>query len=495
MSLPISDVVDVDIVVSAAAPSAPTFDMGRLLGKASVLPYWDRVREYAGLAEVVVDFASNTEEYKAAEIYFADSVQRPVPEKLQIGRMFSSAQAAVILSGAVSDDVDDYTGITNGGFDITINGTLRQISAINCGSATTMANVATAIQTRLQAALASTTCTWNATLSKFVITSPTTGTGSTIGSFASAPTGGSSPTDESSTFGLTNADGARITQGCAAEDVTAAWTASAIVNPSHYGMALTSAFSAQENKDSMAYAQSNKKHFFFVEGSGNVLSTGDTSNLGYYGNANSYRRSHGDSHAIEPYMHMSAMALYLTQDFDQPNGAITGKFKELPGISTSSLTTAQANAVKGYNLNIYVDRGGFSMLEEGVNCEGTFTDEVIGLDWIEAQLQTEVFTVLATARTKVPQTDEGVQKLVQACQRACQRAVNAGLLAPGKWNGDAVGAIESGDFLPAGFYVYAQPVSEQTTSSREAREAPAITIIACGAGAIHSANIRFNFQR
>jgi hypothetical protein len=38
-----------------------------------------------------------------------------------------------------------------------------------------MAQVATAIQTRLAAALSSTTCTWDGTGEHFIITSPTTG--------------------------------------------------------------------------------------------------------------------------------------------------------------------------------------------------------------------------------------------------------------------------------------------------------------------------------
>jgi len=135
------------------------------------------------------------------------------------------------------------------------------------------------------------------------------------------------------------------------------------------------------------------------------------------------------------------------------------------------------------------------MLAEGVMASGKFFDERHGLDWLQNAIETNVFGYLYTRTTKVPQTDKGVAALVQQTEKALREGVNNGLLAPGVWNGMDLGEVSSGDFLPKGFYVYAQPVAEQNQSDREARKAPPIQVIAKGAGAIHFADITVTFER
>ena len=112
------------------------------------------------------------------------------------------------LRGAtVSDDPADYDAIVNGGFDIVINGVLRQVTAINLAPPATMAAVAAAIQTRLQVALTGVTCAWDATYARFVVTSPTTTQTSAVG-YAAPPTGGGAPVNVATILGLTLAAGA-----------------------------------------------------------------------------------------------------------------------------------------------------------------------------------------------------------------------------------------------------------------------------------------------
>jgi len=108
---------------------------------------------------------------------------------------------------AVSAVAADYTAIVAGGFDIVIDGVLRQVTGINLAAQTTMTGIAAVIQTRLAAALAGTTSAWDAVNTRFVITSPTTNQASAVGG-ATAPTGGGSPVDVSATLGLTVAGGA-----------------------------------------------------------------------------------------------------------------------------------------------------------------------------------------------------------------------------------------------------------------------------------------------
>jgi len=491
MSLSVDSVVSVQILVAPQAPVARGFGVGLVLGQATILPLYDRVRVYTKLTGgVSVDFASNTEEYKAAQAYFSQS---PAPKQLMIGRRFLAAQAGQLRGAGVSSVLATYTGTTNGGFDITINGVNRQIFALDLSGAASMAAIATLIQTKLNAALAGTTCTWDGT-SRFIITSPTTGTASIV-LYAVAPTGGSSPTDASTLLGFSASSGALTIAGIATESQTDSLNASAVANPGFYGVTLTAAASTQDIKDTMAWTEAGKYVFVYTTNDANAKLSASTTDLGYYAKNLGYARSFGQFSSGSPYAAVSAMARAFVVDFDQPNSTITLKFKQEPGIAGEVLTETERLALEGKNLNYYTDVGGFLMLAQGVMANGRYFDEVHGLDWLQATVQNAVFTRLATAVTKIPLTDRGATKLVQAAQGAFNKALSNGLLAPGTWLGADLGEVKYGDFLPTGYYVYAGKKVDMLQADIDARKSPPISAIGIGAGAIHSAAITFTFQR
>lgn len=489
MSLSLDAVVDVTINVSPQSPAAQGFGKALILGQATVLGLYQRVKEYASIAAVGVDFATNTQEYIAANIWFS---QRKKPKTIKIGRRFLAAQAGQLRGGGISSVVATYTGVSAGGFDITINGTNRQITGIDCSAATTMANVATAIQTRLAAALASTTCVWNGT--QLVITSPTTGTGSIV-LFAVAPTGGGSPVDVSALFGFTVDTGARSVNGIALETQTAALNASVIFDPDFYGITNTSAAVLQDQKDTAAWAQSNRKAFGYTINDINAYDGSATSDLFYFLKGLSYDYSLGLFSSGSPYAAVSALAKALTVNLDLPNSAITLDLKVLPGVAVDDLNSTQVAAITAKNGNSYVNVGSSPALIDGRVANGRFFDEVMNLDWLEARLKEAVFGKLYGAPTKIAQTDAGVAVIVQACEGVGKKALAAGILGEGQWNGDDIGQLKNGDNLENGFYVHAEPVSSLSQSDKDARLAPPITFCAIGAGALHGVNITVNFQR
>lgn len=487
MSLTLDPVVSVDILVSPQGPTARGFGTALIIG-ANALPLEERIRTYTNLAGVAVDFATNTEEYKCATVYFARS---PAPKQLLIGNRFAAAQAGKLRGSAgVSAVFGSYTGITNGGFDVAIDGTNHPITALNFSSAGSMAAIATIIQTALNAALAGTTCTWTGTY--FLITSPTTGTSSSVG-FAVAPTGGGAPTDASTILGLTAAAGALTVAGIAIETMTASLVASKLFNPSFYGVHLVDN-STQDVKDAAAWGQSNQTIIAYTTNDPNAKLSSATSDLFYFFKNLGYDYAFGQ-YSNTPYAAMSALARLFVVDFDQPNSTITLKFKQEPGIATEALTDTDVAALKAKNANYYVDRGGFAMLEEGVMANGRFADEVQGLDWLQANLQTAYFTALATTPTKVPLTDAGMGALVQAATGTFEKARANGLIAPGIWNGDDLGEKKSGDYLATGYYIYAALVATLSQSDRNVRKSPPVSAICIGAGAIHSSAITVTFQR
>lgn len=123
---------------------------------------------------------------------------------------------------------------------------------------------------------------------------------------------------------------------------------------------------------------------------------------------------------------------------------------------------------------------------------GMYFDQVANQIWFVNAIQRTVFNTLAQTQTKIPQTEAGVAKIVSAIRGVCNQAVTNGYLAPGVWNSsDRFGNYEDfgRNIEEFGYYIYTQPIAEQSQSEREQRKMPLAQIAAKEAGAAHSANI------
>ncbi len=124
-----------------------------------------------------------------------------------------------------------------------------------------------------------------------------------------------------------------------------------------------------------------------------------------------------------------------------------------------------------------------------------YLDEIHGLDWFQNQIQTDQFNVLFTTPTKVLQTDAGVNQLTNAANGSCDDAVFNGLVAPGQWNGPPVGALQTGQYLKTGYYVFTPSISTQSQADRDARKAPPMQIAAKLGGAIQEVDLLIDVNR
>ena len=156
----------------------------------------------------------------------------------------------------------------------------------------------------------------------------------------------------------------------------------------------------------------------------------------------------------------------------------------------------QAAALDAKNCNVFVYyQNDAAILQQGVMANGDFFDERHGLDWLQNYVQTNLFNMLYTSTSKVPQTDAGVTRLLANVEQSMDQAVTNGLVAPGIWSGGPVGQLASGETLTKGYYVYAQPLAEQAQADREARKAPLIQVACKLAGAVHYADVQINVVR
>lgn len=83
MTLDLTPIVDVIINLSAKSAARKGFNLGLVIGKSNIIPATERVRVYTSTAAMLADgFTSDSEEYKAAQLYFAASTS---PRKLAVG--------------------------------------------------------------------------------------------------------------------------------------------------------------------------------------------------------------------------------------------------------------------------------------------------------------------------------------------------------------------------------------------------------------------------
>ncbi|HFW6948501.1 TPA: DUF3383 family protein [Escherichia coli] len=243
-------------------------------------------------------------------------------------------------------------------------------------------------------------------------------------------------------------------------------------------------------------ASSLSRIFGVTSANADIISTTSTTDVASKLKAGKYSRTFVQYSSSSPYAAVSAFGRAFTVNFNGSNTTITLKFKQEPSVTYETLTVGQAAAVDAKNANVFVYYANdTAILQQGVMANGDFFDERHGLDWLQNYIQTNLYNLLYTSTTKIPQTDAGVTRLLSNVEQSMDQSVTNGLVAAGVWNGGPIGQLNSGDTLTKGYYVYAQPLSEQAQADREARKAPLIQVACKLAGAVHYADVQINVVR
>ena len=377
--LPVSNVVNVDIIMSPSAATGRNFGSLLILGTSTVIPITERVRLYSSLDDIGNDFGVSSPEYLAATPFFSQS---PKPTQVYVGRW-----AKTLATGETGD-----------------------------------------AETALQAV--------NAAL------------------------------------GYTNWYGLELADSDAISDADILAVAGAIE------------------------ASTVSRVFGVTTAEPDALVSTATDDIAAKLKAANYSRTFVQYSTSSKYASASLFGRAFTVNFTGNNTAITLKFKQEPGITYETLTTSQAAALDSKNCNVYVYYANdTAIIQQGIMANGDFFDERHGLDWLQDYIQTNLFNLLYTSTTKIPQTESGVTRLITNVESSLEQAANNGLVAPGVWNGGDLGQISTGDTLTKGYYVYATPLTQQSQADREARKSPLIQCAIKLAGAIHYADVQVNVVR
>lgn len=492
LGLSVSRVVNVQIVMSPKAAKTRNFGSLLILGDSDVIDTRERLREYNTLDSLAADFGTSAPEYKAAALYFGQS---PQPVVCYAGKWARTATAGVLRGAVLSEAqqaIGNFAAITNGGLKITIDGAPQDVSGIDLSGETNLNGVAA----ELQSALTGCTVTWDSNAARFTVKSATTGASSTVG-FASAPNAGS---DISQLLGLQSDDGGYAVEGAAAEALIDAVQVLAGMSNDWYGLQVASSVAATDDAlievAAFIEAAGVSRIFGITNQNPATLDKVQTTDISARLKALGYKRTFTQYCSNNAHAVASIFGRAFTVNFQGSNTTITLKFKQQPGIAPELLTESQASALSGKNANVFVKyNNDTAILQEGVMSNGYFFDEVHGTDWLQNDVQTDIYNLLYTSTTKIPQTDAGINRIVSRISARLDQAVRNGLVAPGVWNADGFGSLLPGDTLSTGYYVFAPPVAEQSQADREARKAPVIQAAIKLAGAVHFVDCIINVNR
>lgn len=482
-TLPVSDVVNVQIVMSPRAAALRDFGATLIIGSSDVIDVETRIRTYASteLTQIAEAFGSTAPEYLAAVAFFSQSPQH---SEVQIGRWAKTATSGQLLGSILSvaqQEISNFQSISDGAFDVTIDGQVVNVTGVDLQAQSNLNGVASQITAAMQS---KGTCLWNG--QQFVIKSSTTGTSSTVSTVTM--------TELSSALGIDK--GTTTVTGAAAETLVDAINA-LIDRPSWYMSFLAADY---EDDDAVAAsavieAASPSRVIAYTLSDTAELNPSQTTSLGYK------LKNAGYNHTITAYSTNPAAAASIlgrmaTVDFLGSNTTITLKFKQCPGVTAENLTLSQANALRENNVNVFAAYDNdTAILQEGTMAGGWFIDERHGLDWLQNYVQTAVWNLLYTSTTKIGQDDEGSTQLVATVSEALDQGVRNNLISPGVWQAGGFGALKTGDTLSTGYYVYIQPLEEQSAAEREARQAPPIQCAVKLTGAIHFVDVTINVNR
>lgn len=484
--IPVSTVVNVTIGVAPTFPTRKGFGTLNIIGPSTVISALERARKYANIQGVAADFSLDSEEYKAANVYFT---QKPRPVQLVISRRVASPIGAELRGGAnIATSIPAWQAITTGSTKVSIGGTTQDITGLTFAAVNSLPGVAAVLQAGIRAQgtganFTSASVTYKG--GRFYLTSGVTGAAATVSYATQAATG----LDITQMLQWSQTDNARIAPGYDTETLAQALNAAQNANQDWYGAAFTREMRDDEQfLEAAAWIQSRVKVMAFDSEDRENLDPSNETSLAYRLDEGGYDRTLGAFNDVSgQYAAVSALARAFTVNFNVAESTLTLKFKQLPGITPADIEYDQKAALDKIHMNAYYDVGGNPMFGEGFTFGGRFFDEIHGIDWLQNAVETNVFGKLYTDLTKTAMTDSGAASLQQQVEKGLDQGVYNGLLTPGY--------LQDGTYLQKGYITEVVKIKDHNQSDKEARQGPPITFTCIGAGAIHGITIVGNFQR
>ena len=375
--------------------------------------------------------------------------------------------------------------VTAGGFTINIDGSEKQVTALDLSSATTQSDVAQTLQTQLTG----TTVQYNSNLNAFIITSGSTGDTSAV----SVATDGAQ--NAATVLGLTADAGATTSKGSAELEPGANMDSIANVTQNWVSFTTMTEQDAETIEALAEWANNSNGEYLYCPYTTNENDTNPNAgsnlpktlaNANYEGVLLTFG---GLEYAI------LAMSIGACIDWDRNNGLVTWAFKAQSGLVASVEDDATASDCVALKVNFYgkyaTRNDEFIYYYQGAMIGGQFgfVDAYIGNLWLRNALQVSIVNGLGQVG-RVPYTDEGYTLIRAWCLDPINRALNNGTIDPGVTLSESqraqlmneIGEDVSAQIMTDGYYLM---VADPGASARVNRDTPTLGLWYTYGGSVH----------
>ena len=391
----------------------------------------------------------------------------------------TSATSATWTSANLSSNLTGIKAVTNGSLKMTLDGgSPVEVTGLDFSSVSDFNDVATVLNG------AGFDMFVEATTNGVKFTSKRVGSESSI-AFSTASSG----TDLAGSSYLNGSGGTVVAGVDSTSQETLAEAILRVKDTISFGGVLTTQM--LDNADIIAIAPTlQEQNMLWLEGTcslANIAVLGNSIKAGVYTHTHIIAYSNGL--ADMKCAVAAALSRALSVNWAGSNTANTLNLKQLATIQPDlHLNQTYYGNAKQYGVDLYASTQGYSCYYSFDN--GAYVDEIVMNMFLKSKLEIGIFNALATTNTKVPQTEAGVAVVKTAIQNIVIQGVRNGYIAAGKWNSlsNRFGNLEDFDANIAqhGYYIYSQPVAEQSQADREQRKCPLIQVAIKRSGAIHS---------
>lgn len=376
-------------------------------------------------------------------------------------------------------NVNNFKTVSKGNFKLTINGTEELIEDLDFRSVATLQDIVNIIQPH-------TTSSITISSNKLVFTSPTTGASSTV----AMADGEDYDNIDLSTLDYFNISKCIVVNGTN-QYVGQEKIQDAIIRCKELtffeGILTTFLPSDDEIENTAETIQTFNKMFFVVKN--NLLDLEIFNRIKnkkftktrclYYG---------GEDYLLFASGYASKL---LSVNFNGNNTANNVNNKEIIGLlPDTTIGDTELTILKDMGVDCYCNMRDLGVIQ--CSGENQWADTVLFINWIQNALQVVGFNTLRN-NLRIKQTESGVQVLVDNYKTVLEQAITSGYIAPNKWNGPIYfGNNEDtykNNILQNGYYIYTEPVANQSQEERRKRIAPPCYIAIKLSGAINEADL------
>ncbi len=447
----------------------------------------DQFRTYLNARDVATDYGTDSETYAIANALFAQS-----PNILSGGGRLVVAPMETAVNATqgnwrtsdISANLAALIAVTSGKIRVTANGVNSDLTGLDFSSCTTLANIATILQRKLPDLFVTASST------ALTFTSKKVGADSTVVVDQLSSGGGT----DLSTSGLLNTVAGTETDG---DDSSGETIIEALARVSPL-VQFVGFFTNLHVEDAAYLATSNAVQALdkiWVNATSSISDiAGVCSDIGAAGNVKTKCLLYTKGLDLANLMCAAYVGRASSVNFSGSNTFLTMNLKALATIlPDDGITQTVYDAAKLAGVDTYDNFGIGAVTSTKYMASGLYFDAIYATLWLKFALQIAGFNYLASTAGRVPQTESGMDGLASAYIKVLQQGLNVGVIGAGlEWNssetfGDPEALRQS--VTAVGYYVYWQPIAQQSQPNRAARIAPIIQMAIKRAGAIQHSDV------